>query len=1054
MNRTLINTCGNTSLHFTERPNVAFRLSPDAVGRGASCIVYHAIGSDNTEHLLKEYYPKHLALERDSSGHLVAPPEQQQAFAEGLTRFCNSCRLQTEIRLSSPGLKNFTCNIQGYYCANGTAYLDMTCFSGQTYDHVQEESVYTLMLRMKALAKVIGNYHKAGLLHLDIKPENIYVRPEDETAEDVMLFDFDSVTPMSEVLSANALSCTKTWAAPEQLLPEKRKSICAATDLFAIGEIIFVQLFGRHSTSAERRSFVTGYNYDYSANIFKDINPKVFPLLDELLLHTITGVVEARYPSAEALIAQIDAVVSLADPKAAYLKSNLPAVQDVFVGRDGEIEEIHRMLNENNILFLNGIGGIGKSELAKHYAKVHMENGDYDTVIFAPYISDVNMLLQDDNATPLYNFAPYPEEKPEEYCARKLRKLQELCDAHTLFIVDNLDCEDDPGLHKLLNLDCKLLITTRADFSDYGYGKQLYLDALRNRSSILELFYKHYTKPLTKEEADCVEQIIDLVAGHTMTVELLAKQMMAGRVKPDKMLAKLQEGGISESGKEKVRAGKDGVFSAQSAYGHIQALFDLSELNEDEKYILANLSLIPYTGIPAELFHDWCELDSYDTINNLATAGWIKYNKTQDTIAVHPLISEICAAQCLSAEVVATLAETVSSLLLETEYFRQEEIALYSPIFFSISKRMLQSNITSNTAKLIFRISNFFYSNTGNVEYALDIEELALDWELSHIADNELFRLRVSSFLTRLSGHKNLFGINDKLEKRLLKWHAVYKETCTLDESENDLSVEEVINRYATLASHFENAEDAEKSVAYHKKAILLFASLSAAELASLYSSEHGCDAVLGAAKAYEVLNDPEQAKQIYFRLLSNQSLPPQELAYFKEAAYLGILGILIDAEDWEAGLYWCEQYKAHLDKHYPPNHKSFLLYYQEHLSLRCCLLSSKLENDCTAVSPQQLLDLVDAVWTYKAFSDQYYDHLTHPDYHVVSGLAHMLFGYVLTNFKDDANSNNAPQGINFATASSLLNEAKKLFELVDNQDEVNEVSDYLAYIEEKSTNN
>ena len=712
MNRiSLIELNKDKQIAFAERPNVTFTLKKE-IGRGASCIVYYAVGSDNTEHLLKEYYPKHLDLIRDSSGKIVVPADKANAYTLGLARFYNSCERQKTIRLSNEGLKNFTCNVQGYYRANGTEYIDMTCFNGQTYDKVQEKSVYNLILRMKTLAQVIGNYHNAGLLHLDIKPENIYVRPEGETIEDVMLFDFDSVTLADELLTEKALSYTKTWAAPEQLLPEKRRTICPATDLFALGEIIFAQLFGRHSTNAERRSFVTGYPYDHKAEIFKDMNPKVFPLLDDLLCHTICGVAGKRYQSAEELIAKLDEIIKIADPKEPYLKSSLPAMQDFFVGRDGEIQEIHRMLNENRILFLNGIGGIGKSELAKHYAAEH--KGDYDAIIFAPYVSDVNMLLLNDNAIPLYNFAPYPEEKPEEYCARKLKKLRELCDDRTLFIVDNLDREDDPDLNKLLDLGCKLLITTRMDFSDYGYGTQLYLDAMRSRDSIFALFHKYYTKPLNAKENACVEQIIDLVAGHTMTVELLAKQMMAGRVTPEKMLTKLQEGGISESGKEKVRSGKDGTLSAQSTYAHIQTLFDISELDEDEKYILANLSLIPHTGISTELFHDWCELEDYECINRLVVEGWVRLDEEQDCISLHPALAEVFADTQLlekcSKILMTNLVKTSKTLSTFSEDDRSKVVFVMSYFLWRITQRKLLSELTADCLRIVSSNIEYFVS--------------------------------------------------------------------------------------------------------------------------------------------------------------------------------------------------------------------------------------------------------------------------------------------------------------------------------------------------------
>ena len=70
MNRTLLNEQNSSRIiTFVERPGIEFRISEE-VGRGASCIVYHAVSSDYTEHLLKEYYPKYLDLNRDSSGRI------------------------------------------------------------------------------------------------------------------------------------------------------------------------------------------------------------------------------------------------------------------------------------------------------------------------------------------------------------------------------------------------------------------------------------------------------------------------------------------------------------------------------------------------------------------------------------------------------------------------------------------------------------------------------------------------------------------------------------------------------------------------------------------------------------------------------------------------------------------------------------------------------------------------------------------------------------------------------------------------------------------------
>ncbi|MBE6783601.1 MAG: tetratricopeptide repeat protein [Ruminococcaceae bacterium] len=617
--------------------NGSFEIK-ETIGRGASCVVYRADFIDEngniTEHILKEYNPKSIELFREETGELVLESEDDsEDFVLGLEHFVSGYQKQLDIRRISE-LKNATTNIQDIYCANGTKYIDMTCFNGLTYSKVKEKSLYDLLRRIKALTCVIANYHNAGFLHLDIKPENIYTIPE--TTEFLMLFDFDSVVEKSNIGSNSVLSYTMSWAAPEQITKNYSK-ICEATDLFAVGEILFYQIMGRHSSTRERRSFAD-YQFDCDSAIFENTNPRVYPLLKEIFHKTICTVADKRFQSADDLIKALDRVIALADPKAPFIRSSLPEPQSFFVGRKNEIEEIHTRLDNNRILFVSGVGGIGKSELVKQYAKKY--KNEYDAVIFAPYVSDMNILIADDTAVPVYNFFKYPAEQPEEYVQRKWRKLKELCDEDTLIIVDNLDRDDDPDINKLLELGCKLLITTRVDFSDYSY-EQLNIKTLADREEVNAIFNEYYKKPLDEKAKSFVREIIDIVDGHTMTVELLAKQMTAGRITPEKMLSKLKEGGIGDSGKEKVLTSKDGVRSALRAYEHIRALFDVSDLNENELYVLANLSLIPHTGVPTELFHDWCELDGYDDINELVHTGWVRCDKEKDFISLHPVIKEI-----------------------------------------------------------------------------------------------------------------------------------------------------------------------------------------------------------------------------------------------------------------------------------------------------------------------------------------------------------------------------------------------------------------------------
>lgn len=639
----------------------------EMIGKGSSCAVYLADFTDHegnvTEHVLKEYNPISLHTVRSSEGRLVVKEEEREDFENGLLRFRAGYRRQLAIRRMSE-LKNSTTNIQEIFEANGTYYIDMTVFHGTVYSRFREESLYQLLHRLRTLTQVIGSYHKAGFLHLDIKPDNIFTISE--TCELVMLFDFDSVVEKEDMGSIGGLSYTKDWAAPEQTAPALRWQVCEATDLYAVGEILFFKIFDRHSSSEERRPFAE-YEFDMEAPIFRDVNPKVFSLLADFLRHTIRASVKGRYRSAEELLNDLDKIIKLADPKESYLVNSMSVPQPFFIGRDHELTQIHEIFQDNNIMFISGIGGIGKSELAKNYAKTYQN--DYDSIIFTTYNGSFQGLINDDSNVHIANFFLYLGEEERDYFKRKLKKLKELCNSQTLFIIDNLDnseleAEEQKRLSDIFSTGCKFLITTR--IREWGYF--VYdLNVLSEKVDLVRLFRNYFLSNtvgegpsaagIDDEEASAISEIIDYVDGHTLSVELIARQTKAGFLTPARMLTKLKEHGLSGSGKEKVNSTKDNRQSKKTAFDHMAAIFDIANLSEQEKFILANMALMPIDGIRGELFKDCCGLEDFDTVNKLIDCGWL--NRDDDIIKMHPVIGEIIAVRCIDKE--ATQCEELLS---------------------------------------------------------------------------------------------------------------------------------------------------------------------------------------------------------------------------------------------------------------------------------------------------------------------------------------------------------------------------------------------------------
>ena len=298
----------------------------DIIGRGSSCVVYLAdflnLKGEKSEHLLKEFNPKSVNLIRDDCRTLKVKDINDEAVFELLKkRFIDGYQKQKELR-EKEQLKNYTANIQNTYDDHGTVYIDMTVTAGKSYSDVQEKSVFDLARRIKTLTQVIGYYHELGFLHLDVKPSNIFVRPEDETCEDVLLFDCDSLIEADKANDGINLSYTLEWAPIELTIRSRGYAISKATDIFSIGEIFFEKLMGRHSKPWERRT-TSKYGYDLNAPIFENTNPKVLPLLDDLFRYTLCNNPQDRYQTTSELIEILDRIIVIYNPDEPLFLKNI-----------------------------------------------------------------------------------------------------------------------------------------------------------------------------------------------------------------------------------------------------------------------------------------------------------------------------------------------------------------------------------------------------------------------------------------------------------------------------------------------------------------------------------------------------------------------------------------------------------------------------------------------------------------------------------------------------------------------------------------------------------
>lgn len=309
----------------------------------------------------------------------------------------------------------------------------------------------------------------------------------------------------------------------------------------------------------------------------------------------------------------------------------------LFVGRETEIETIAERLEDEHVLFLQGMGGIGKSELAKGYAKAYRDR--YDTIVFAGYTTNLLDLVTGEEI-PIENLRRAEGETPEAYFRRKLQVLKELSSARTLLIVDNFDTDADAHLDELISGPYHLLITTRNEHEDYP---SLPIGPIGDFETVRQIFTENYGKTLPDADMAVVDEILRLVNCHTITVELIAKQMKASRRKPAEMLALLKNTGTNTKLREKVK--RAGSNTGLSSFDYIRQMFQLSGLSEEERHVLCCMTMLPYTGMDISLFAQYCGLESYDEINSLLARSWLMLDEDTDMLMLHPVICDVVKAE-------------------------------------------------------------------------------------------------------------------------------------------------------------------------------------------------------------------------------------------------------------------------------------------------------------------------------------------------------------------------------------------------------------------------
>ena len=295
--------------------------------------------------------------------------------------------------------------------------------------------------------------------------------------------------------------------------------------------------------------------------------------------------------------------------------TTLPPKNENFIGRVEDLGTIEKQLQDESIIYIvNGIGGVGKSELSCEY--FHRNKHKYNSVSFMEFTQDTSSIEE------LF-YVKYKEQfnlNEDATLESIIHKLQNL-PSKNLLLLDNLENKEDFEKIRALNTNFDLLITTR--ITDIEAKHQLHLDTLNDKDA-KELFLSIYNKD------ESIEDILEYLDNHPLFINLTAKSLERNYITLEELRAEIENGNIY-----KIDSKDDKTFQQ-----HLEDRFEKQfskEENEELKELLQILSIFPSIEIDFKILEKSIAQDRLRVkLQKLVDRGWL--SKKEDSYKLHQII--------------------------------------------------------------------------------------------------------------------------------------------------------------------------------------------------------------------------------------------------------------------------------------------------------------------------------------------------------------------------------------------------------------------------------
>ena len=287
------------------------------IGKGGMALVYRAIDQ--------------------RTGHNVAVKILRPEYNQD-AEFCS--RFEREAMAASKMSHHNIVNLLDVGQDDNMRYLVMEYVRGQTLKEVikQKGSLKPAVAAQIAIRilSALQHAHKNGIIHRDIKPQNILV--DSDGLIKVGDFGIARVVGSNTISTDDIVMGSVHYFSPEQA---KGESVTAASDLYSAGVVLYEMLTGRPPFDGDTPVAIAMQHIGSKAQPIREINSSVPPAMERVVEKAMEKRPERRYQSALEMAQDLQRALQEPDGNWMGPSSQTSSSPDQVSGNTGKVKPVH-----------------------------------------------------------------------------------------------------------------------------------------------------------------------------------------------------------------------------------------------------------------------------------------------------------------------------------------------------------------------------------------------------------------------------------------------------------------------------------------------------------------------------------------------------------------------------------------------------------------------------------------------------------------------------------------------------------------------------------------